>query len=391
MTIRTERRYDAPGRISVIRTEEGFLLTTGKLAKPGIMLYKRADGTTIRELVEPEVLQDVRSNSTLFGKAFTLEHPPEDVTPENWTLYAHGTWGAGVYEQANEQGPGLYAPVTVHTRKALTILEDEDGPRELSPGYSVKVDDTPGNHPEWGPYDTRQIPGTRDYNHGALTEAARGGPDLTIRKDSAFEVVPMKDGEQDDKSKGTEGGEDTSKVTNVVHVDSDKMDAFMNKMEDAMSKMDKRLAALENAGKGDASDEDPEADEDESDKDDKDESKKDSDAAFMERFKARKELETLAARYGVSPEGKADAALKLAIAKKVQPNMTRTDSAYIDATLDLAREDSGRNAARQRYAGFGEDLLNPEGPEGRHDSNRQHDDDPSDLFLKNAGGNGNLQ
>ncbi len=183
MTIRTVTRFDSPGRIRMVRTPEGFMLTTGKLAKPGIMVYRRADGTEIRELVEPEVLEDAVSNASLFGKALTLEHPQDDVTPDNWAKLAHGSWGLASYEGDHEDGPGLYAPVTVHTREMLDILADDSGPRELSPGYSVKVDDTAGEHPEFGPYDTRQIPGTRRYNHGALTAAARGRPGLTIRKD----------------------------------------------------------------------------------------------------------------------------------------------------------------------------------------------------------------
>lgn len=371
MTIRTVKRYDAPGKIRVVRTEEGFLLTTGKLAKPGVMVYRRADGTEIRELVEPAVLQDPVSNASLFGKAFTLEHPKDDVTPDNWSALSHGTWGPGSYEEDNEDGPGLYAPVTVHTRAMLDILEDDSGPRELSPGYSVQVDDEPGEHPEFGPYDTRQIPGTRRYNHGALTEAARGGPDLTIRKDSAHEVVPMKDGEKKDQDPNA--GEDQKKDES-----EDKMDAFMKEMRDGMKSLNDRMSALEGEKK-DATDEDPDA-EDEDKTDMEHEKKGDSAKDRLEWFKARRELEDLGEKFQVKADGLDDDALKAAIVKAARPSATRTDSAYIDATLDLIRE-GGLSTARDRYAGLGDDLVNP--PK-RQDS----DDEPNpeaDFFAGATG------
>ncbi len=378
MTIRTVQRYDAPGRLRVVRTPEGFLLTTGKLAKPGIMVYRKADGSEIRELVTAEVLQDPVSNASLFGKAFTLEHPADDVTPDNWAALSHGTWGPGCYEPDHEDGPGLYAPVTVHTRTMLDILEDDSGPRELSPGYSVQVDDTPGEDPEFGPYDTRQIPGSRRYNHGALTEAARGGPDLTIRKDSAHEVIPMEDDKTNDpnatgENKTNQDADDKPKAPEG----EDKMDAFMKEMRDGMKALNDRMDRMEGKAK-DATDEDPDAEGDEDKGEDDPEKKGDS---RLDWFKARRELEDLGAQFQVKADGLEDDALKAAIVKAARPASTRTDSAYIDATLDLIRE-GGLSSARDRYAGFGEDLVNPK----RNDSDDQDTFDPNAAFFNGAAG-----
>lgn len=370
MTIKTVHRYDAPGKITVVQTEEGFLLTTGKLAKPGIMLYRRGDGEVIRELVEPEVLKDETSNASLFGKALTIEHPEDDVTPDNWKDLAHGSWGYPKYHEDHEDGPGLYAPVTIHTREALKILEDPDGLRELSPGYTVKVDETPGEHPEFGPYDTKQIPGSRRYNHGALTAEARGGPDLTIRKDSAYQCED-KDMEEEEKDQAPKSDEGHDKEKMDM---GEKLDAFMSKMEDAMKSLSDRLDQLE-GDKDDASDEDPDQEEDSDDQDDM------SKADRLDWFKERRELEDLAGQFRVKADGLDDADLKLAIVQAARPGLKRKDSAYIDAVLDTIRE-GHISPVSERYAGIGSALV-PEDDNGRKDAK---DRNPIRDFFAGAAG-----
>jgi hypothetical protein len=372
MTTRTVRRYDAPGKIRVVRTAEGFLLTTGKIAKPGVMLYRKADGTTTRELVEPETLQDEVSNASLFAKALVIEHPVADVGPDNWAELSHGTSGPGHYDEAHEDGPGLYAPLAVHTRAILDELDDPNGRRELSPGYSVEVDDTPGTHPEYGDYDTRQLPGTRRYNHVALTESARGGSDLQIRKDSAHEVAPM-------AAKNTPVKPDpkTRKDSEPDELPEpeDKMDAFMSKMDAFMSKMDERISALEGAKKDAEPPADPPVPAQPTPEDKAD--------SRLNWFKARKELESLAERFQVKTDSLDDNALKAAIVKAHNPSSTRTDSAYLDAALEFIKASgSGSSANPYRNAGMG--LL-----DYRADANpppSERPSDPYDPFFKGVQG-----
>lgn len=355
---RTVHRIDAPGRLEVTRSPEGFLRTSGKLAKPGVMTYRRADGTTIRELVEAEVLSDAVSNESLEGKALTIEHPPEDVTPDNWQGYAHGVWSGATFHSDASQGPGLYAVVTAHTRTLLDLLDDPEGPRELSPGYTVQVDDTPGEHPEYGPYDTRQIPGTRRYNHGALTRQARGGPDLTIRRDSLAVEVEMMD---------TDAPlEEPRQDADAPPEDDKKMDMA------ALKKLEDRMSALEGKEKADEEDEEDEKDPmdllsellDRMDRYEK--SKKEDSADRLAWFSRRKSLEDLAHRYGVRTDGVPDEELKVAIVQTARPDVTRTDSAYIDAALDFIS--SGPD-----LGGLGAALV-------RQDAEEQYDD-PQDLFF----------
>src|SRR5690606_36395618 len=62
------------------------------------------------------------------------------------------------------------------------------GKSGLSPGYTCRIDETPGTHPIFGPYDAIQR--DRVYNHVAHTDSPRGGPTVRLRVDSAYQIDP---------------------------------------------------------------------------------------------------------------------------------------------------------------------------------------------------------
>lgn len=172
---------------SVRRTDEGYVVARAYIARPGVMEYRQADGGIIRELVLPEELHDPASIDTLRGKPTTLEHPPEDVTPANVSKY--GTGDVDNEVRVNDEG---YLDVELRLRRQDAIAAYDDGTKvELSPGYWVRSEDSPGTHPQYGPYD--RVQRSRRYNHVAQVERARGGPDLRIpRADSAGAAVMVK-------------------------------------------------------------------------------------------------------------------------------------------------------------------------------------------------------
>ena len=176
-------RFDrASGILSPRVTEEGFLLVTADFAKPGVLRYRHPDGSVTRELVLPEVLHDPKSLATLAMKPVTLEHPAGNVTPETHADTAVGSTGETI-EVIEEGG---YARVKLVVRDRAAIDSVRAGKVEVSPGYRVKLDATPGVHPEFGAYDAIQR--DRRYNHLAITDIARGGPDIRLHLDSAVAV-----------------------------------------------------------------------------------------------------------------------------------------------------------------------------------------------------------
>lgn len=176
-------RFDRGELRASHRTAEGFLLAQGYVAKPGVMLYRRADGSIVRELIPDEELHRQDSLGTLGRKPVTLNHPAtgEDVTPGNVAEL-----GVGDLDSEIAVVEGGYVRVQVALRRADAIEAVERGTRELSPGYSCRIDATPGVHPVYGEYDAIQR--DRRYNHVAVVDVARGGPEIHLRADSAIQV-----------------------------------------------------------------------------------------------------------------------------------------------------------------------------------------------------------
>lgn len=166
-------------------TAEGFFLTTADVVKPGILEYRRADGSIRRELVPEEGLRDPASLATLARKPVTLEHPSggQLVTPEN--VAALGVGDADGEVTVTDDG---YVRVKIAVRREDALDAIRRGKQEVSPGYLCRLDETPGEHPKYGRYDAVQH--DRRYNHIAITDRARGGRDIRLRADSDERITP---------------------------------------------------------------------------------------------------------------------------------------------------------------------------------------------------------
>jgi hypothetical protein len=160
---------------------DGTLLVEGFAAKAGVMEYRTRDGKVFRELVPEETL---RASAHGLGRAtVTLHHPDGDVTPENV-----GDLGVGDTDGEVRVEDGGYVRVRLAVRRSDAIRSIRSGKTvELSPGYLVRLDPTPGEHPVHGRYDAVQV--ERRYNHLALVDVARGGHDVRLRADSAAVMV----------------------------------------------------------------------------------------------------------------------------------------------------------------------------------------------------------
>jgi hypothetical protein len=155
----------------------GCLMMSGYIARPGIYLYNDGAGGIRRELVPKANLWRQDSLNTLARTPVTLEHPPELVTPENSSKYTVGDVDGRITKDDNG-----FVRILLAVRDQVALDAIAGGKHQLSPGYRVVLDETPGEDEEFGRYDAIQV--SRDYNHVALVDAARGGPDIRVRIDA---------------------------------------------------------------------------------------------------------------------------------------------------------------------------------------------------------------
>lgn len=175
--MKKDYRIDRGGRITSKIDDNGYLRIDGVVAHVGILEYMDDDGTVIREFVPEETLFDEVSLQSLAGAPVTLQHPPVMVTPTNYSQYSQGS----VNGMPKRDGDNLIASMLVIGNEALHAVE-YDGVSELSPGYSVDLDETPG---EWQGQKYDRVQRNRRYNHQAIVDAARGGSVCSLRFDGA--------------------------------------------------------------------------------------------------------------------------------------------------------------------------------------------------------------
>lgn len=190
MSIRTDsadtwqHRADRGALLAPRVRPDGTLLVEGYAAREGVLDYRRADGTVRRELVPTATLLDAAKG--LARAPVTLEHPAGGmVTPENSGDLLVGDVDG---EVAVEDGGFVRVKMAVRRRDAIDAVRA--GKQELSPGYRVQLDETPGVHPVHGRYDAIQT--KREYNHLAIVDRARGGAEVRLRADEAELVTTIR-------------------------------------------------------------------------------------------------------------------------------------------------------------------------------------------------------
>lgn len=161
-----------------MRTPQGFLRVPAYVTRAGVLEYKRADGTTVRELRHPDEVFRPASLESLSAAPLTDLHPKEMVSPKNVRSLRVGHVG----EAVRQDGHRVAATVTIEDEQMIALVERGER-REISCGYACAIDATPG---VWDGehYDAVQ----RDivYNHAALGPRnwGRAGSEVALRLDS---------------------------------------------------------------------------------------------------------------------------------------------------------------------------------------------------------------
>jgi hypothetical protein len=174
-------------------TPEGFLRIHATFARSGLQRYRRQDGS---EAVEYRPEEEVSKQDALLSLAnlpVTLEHPPELLTPDTVRKHQRGFTGSNVEYKT----PFATGFVTVTDRDAIDAVKRGDA-REVSVGYRVKFDATPGITPDGQRYDgvQREISG----NHVAIVRKGRAGPEVRLHMDAAYAVDPYQGDSPSDHS-----------------------------------------------------------------------------------------------------------------------------------------------------------------------------------------------
>lgn len=115
------------------------------------------------------------SLETMAHKPICLDHPPEDVSADNWRQYSVGEIGDEILRDGNR----VRVPIKVMDAVAVKSMSEKgpQGRRQFSMGYQAEIFMQDGVA-EAGPYDA--VARNYQYNHLAACRVARGGSDLRI-------------------------------------------------------------------------------------------------------------------------------------------------------------------------------------------------------------------
>lgn len=173
MKLQNVYRLDSLPLTQAHYTEEGYLVDRPILTTAGIFEYRNPDGSVRRELRLPEDVFEPDSLSSYKGKPIIITHDAGLVTKDNVGKEQVGT----ILSAGYRTGDDVRAEIIIHDTDAMKSR----GFKELSLGYNLDLDETPG---EWNgqPYDAiqRKI----RINHLALVYEARAGEQARLNIDS---------------------------------------------------------------------------------------------------------------------------------------------------------------------------------------------------------------
>ena len=170
-------RYDYGQVTKSEITDEGYLKVWCKAARVGTQLYTRGDGTQVREYRPEDEVSNPDSLASFGMKAVTLNHPK--VLLDSKTTKLHQVGHAGSHVRFSD---GFVEVALVITdQDAIDAIQRGDA-QEVSAGYRVDYDPTPGVTPNGESYDGIQR--NIKVNHIALVARGRAGREARLLLDS---------------------------------------------------------------------------------------------------------------------------------------------------------------------------------------------------------------
>ena len=347
-------RYDRT-EIKATRTDEGYLVDTPVVGRVGIQLYKNADGTIRRELRPAEEVFHADSLKSFAGKPVTDEHPGEPVTAKNAKRLSVGT----MQGEGRQDGDNVVAPIIIHDGEMIDKVM-KGGKRELSLGYKVDLEETPG---VWNGQEYDAIQRNIRVNHLAIVPRGRAGnARLNLDRHDAVSFNPQEENAMPENlsrirlDSGLEYQAAPEVVVEVEKLRSDKaeltthVDELQKQLDTVAAERDTLKSQVQSADKV----------------------RSDALEAARAEVKARAELDKVAETFKVDGTGKTDREVKELVIKSVRTDadLTGKSDDYVNAAFDLTvsmkndaamaaqraagakRDDAGEQTDTGSYKGF---------------------------------------
>ena len=309
------------------KTDEGFIRDSPIVGRTGILVYRNADGTERKEYRPPEEAFKADSLASLQGKPITIGHKAY-VTADNAAQVAPV---GSVLSAGRQDGDTIRADIVIYNL--------DTNARELSCGYTLDLDETPGTTPEGEHYDAIQR--NIVYNHLAVCSRGRAGV-ARLNMDGSQMIDEENPKEDKRMAEMTKVRLDTGieyECAPEVKVAIEKMNKDSADAKKAYDTLQAKFDALEAEL----------AKEQEGRKADAEAHK----ANFDEAIKARVELLKVAEAHKVAnADSMTDTEIKTAVIKAVRGdaiNLEGKSADYIEAAYDMAKAD-----VKQREDGMAE-------------------------------------
>lgn len=345
----TANRYDKT-ELKATRTDEGYLIDTPIVGRVGIQLYRKADGSVQRELRPPEEVFNADSLASFAGKPITDEHPSEQVTAKNVKALSVGT----MQGEAKADGDNVVAPIIIHDADMVDKVL-KGGKRELSLGYKVDLDETPG---VWNGQEYDAIQRNIRVNHLAVVPRGRAGnarlnldrcDAVSINQTEDFIMPDTKRRIRLDTGIDYEADAEVAVAFDKMRADNVELNAHVSSIQGQMD----TIAAERDSLKSQVAN--------------LPQLKEDALKEARAEVAARSALVAHAADFKIDCEGKTDRQVKEAVILSVRADAALADKSdeYINASFDLAvgmRKDAA--IAAQRAAGSRTDSNTDTKPAG---------------------------
>lgn len=177
-------------------TPEGYLIDRPILTSIGIFEYINPDGSVRKELRLPEDVFDADSLKSYKGRPIIITHDVGLVTKDNVNGNQIGT----ILTEGYRSGNDVRAEIIIHDTDGMK----KAGLKELSLGYNLDLDETPG---EWNGQHYDAIQKNIRINHLALVREARAGEQARLNIDSRDQENTLKGGKIMSKPKNASRGD----------------------------------------------------------------------------------------------------------------------------------------------------------------------------------------